>query len=94
MVRRKMPIMGLRGGIDIVIPHWAILFLCSSFTLPVVLFLILPAVSLALIPFNDWYILRRTAQRESTIEHLEALLALDDSRGIGRPQVQRARGPR
>ena len=64
------------------IPHWTIPFLCNC-VLPVVLLLVLFAAPLALIRFNDWYILSRAAQRESSAEDLEALFALEDSRAIG-----------
>jgi hypothetical protein len=43
--------------------------------------LFLPAAIAILIHFNDWYTVRREAQRKSTVEALEALFALRDLRG-------------
>ena len=78
----------------IVIQHGAIAFLCSNGVSTAVLFLVLAAASLALIHFNDWYVVNRAAQRESSVEWLEALFALEDCRGIGRPRAPRLRDPR
>ena len=82
------------GGTEMVIVDWAVAFLCSNGISSVVLLLILAAASLALIPLNEWLVLHRAAQQESSVEHLEALFALEDRRGAGRPRVRRLRGPR
>ena len=73
------------------IPHWTVLFLCGYCVSTAVLILVLLAASLALIGFNDWYVIRRAAQRESSVEALEALFALDDNRAIDRLRPRRQR---
>ena len=45
--------------------------------------LLIVAASLALIPIDHWYRDRREAQRQSSIEALEALFALQDLRPSG-----------
>jgi len=77
-----------------VILHWTIAFLCNDCVSAVVLIILLAAACVALIPLNDWLVLCRAAQQESGVEYLEALWALEDCRGIGRPRVNRFRRPR
>jgi hypothetical protein len=84
---------GLGEGTDTVMPHWAVTFLYSRCDLSDMLTLLLFAASFALIPINEWYVLNRSAQRGSSVEHLEALFALEDDRGIGRPRVPRLWDP-
>jgi len=66
------------------IPPFAEVFGESNCIFPAVLIFVQLAASLVLMRFNDWYVLCRTSQRESSVERLEALFALDDCRGIGR----------
>ena len=73
------------------IAHWATDLWCSNCVSPLVCFLALAAASPALIRFNDWYTLGRAASRESSVEDLEALFALEDYRGIGRSRSGRKR---
>jgi hypothetical protein len=46
----------------------------------IVVLMVLLAASVALLRFNDWFIVSRAVQRESSVEHLEALFALEDHR--------------
>jgi hypothetical protein len=79
---------------SIVILHWAIALLCNDCFSSVVLIVLLAAASVALIPLNDWLVLYRAARQQSRVDYLEALWALEDCRGIGRPRVSRLRGRR
>jgi hypothetical protein len=49
------------------------------------------AASPALIRFNDWRVVSRAAQLESSVDSLEALFALEDDRAIGHSQPWRQR---
>ena len=66
------------------ISHWTEVFGGSNCILPAVLIFVQFVASLILMRFNDWYVLCRTSQRESSVECLEALFALEDCRGISR----------
>jgi hypothetical protein len=79
---------------ETVILHWAVSFFCGVRVSPLVLLFVLSTACLALMRFDDWYVLSRAARRRSNVEDLEALFDLQDNRGIGHPRVNRLRGSR
>jgi hypothetical protein len=74
-----------------VIPDWTALSLWSSVCAWPVVLVALLAASPALIRFNDWRVVSRAAQLESSVDSLEALFALEDDRAIGHSQPWRQR---
>ena len=82
------------GGINVVIPHWTLLFLCTAYASPAVFLIAMLGASLGLMPLSDWYGVNRVARRESSVENLEAWFALEGCREIGQSQTSRFREPR
>ena len=82
------------GGINVLIAHWTLLFLCTAYASPVVFLIAMLGTSLGLIPISDWYGLNRAARRESSVENLEAWFALEGNREIDHSQTPQLRGPR
>ena len=82
------------GGINVVIPHWTLLFLCTAYASPAVFLIAMLGASLGLMPLSDWYGVNRVARRESSVENLEAWFALEGCREIGHSQTPRFREPR